>query len=50
MNRALEKDNYTVPLMEQIMQCVSVFEMLSLLYGFLDYSQVLVAHDDQLKK
>jgi hypothetical protein len=49
LNRASEKDNYPVPPMEQILQCVSGSEMLSLLDGFSGYNQVLVAHDDQLK-
>jgi hypothetical protein len=35
--------------MEKILQCVSGYEMLSLLDGFSSYNQVLVSHDDQLK-
>lgn len=35
--------------MEQILQCVSSSEMISLLDGFSDYNQVLLAHEDQLK-
>jgi hypothetical protein len=46
MNRALDKDNYSMPPMEQILQCVSSSEMLSLLDGFSGYNQVLVSHDD----
>jgi hypothetical protein len=49
VNRASEKDNYPVPPMEQILQCVSRSETLSLLDGFSGYNQVLVAHEDQLK-
>jgi hypothetical protein len=49
VNRASEKDNYHVPPMEQILQCVSGSETLSLLDGFSGYNQVLVAHEDQLK-
>jgi hypothetical protein len=49
VNKASEKDNYPVPPMEKILQCVSGSEMLSLLDGFFGYNQVLVSHDDQLK-
>jgi hypothetical protein len=49
LNKASKKDNYLVPPMEKILQCVSGFEMLSLLDGFSSYNQVLVSHDDQLK-
>lgn len=46
LNRASQKDNYHVPSMEHILQCVSGFEMLSLLDGFSGYNQVLVSHGD----
>jgi hypothetical protein len=49
LNKASEKDNYLVPPMEHILQCVSGSEMFSLLDGFSSYNQLLVAHDDQLK-
>jgi hypothetical protein len=49
LNKASEKDNYLVPPMEKILQCVSGSKMFSLLDGFSGYNQVLVAHDDQLK-
>ena len=49
LNRASEKDNYLVPLMEQILQKVAGLEMFSLLDGFSCYNQVLVAPNDQLK-
>jgi hypothetical protein len=49
VNKASEKDNYPVPPMEKILQCVSSSEMLSLLDGFSGYNQVCVSHDDQLK-
>jgi hypothetical protein len=39
LNKALEKDNYHVPPMEKILQCVSGYEMLSLLDGFSGYNQ-----------
>jgi hypothetical protein len=42
------KDNYHVPLIEQILQIVSNIEMFSLLDRFLDYNQVLVTKCDQL--
>jgi hypothetical protein len=35
LNKAYEKDNFPVPPMEKILQCVSGSEMLSLLDGFL---------------
>ena len=43
MKRALDKYNYLVPPMEQILQMVSGFELFSLLHGFFGYNQVLVA-------
>jgi len=49
LNKASQKDNYLVPSMEHILQCVSRFEMLSLLDGFSGYNQVLVSNGDQLK-
>ena len=42
LNHALDKDNYPVPPMEQILQMVSGFELFSLLDGFSGYNQVLV--------
>ena len=49
LNRASDKDNYPVPLMEQILQIVSGSELFSLLDVFSDYNQVLVAEEDRLK-
>ena len=49
LNRALDKDNYPVPPMEQILQMVSGSELFSLLDGFSGYNQVLVAEEDRLK-
>jgi hypothetical protein len=49
MNRASLKDNYTVPTMEQILQSVSGFAMLSLLDVFSGYNQVLVENKDCIK-
>ena len=49
LNRSLEKDNYPVPPMAQILQKVSSAQMLSLLDGFSGYNQVLVSPADQLK-
>ena len=42
-------DNYLVSTMEQILQSVSKFAMLSLLDGFFGYNQVLVENEDRLK-
>jgi hypothetical protein len=49
LNKASDKDNYPVTLMEQILQQVSGFERLSLLDGFSRYNQVLMSPPDQLK-
>ena len=49
MNRASLKDNYPVSSMEQILQSVSGYAMLYLLYGFSTYNQVLVEKEDHLK-
>ena len=49
LNRASLKDNYPIPAMEQILQSVSRFAMLSLLDGFPGYNQVLVLKEDHLK-
>ena len=43
------KDNYLVPLMEQILQSVYRFALLSLLDGFFRYNRELVAKEDHLK-
>ena len=42
LNRALDKDNYPVPPMEQILQMVLGSELFSLLDGLSGYYQVLV--------
>ena len=49
MNLTSLKDNYLVPAMEQILQSVSGSAMLSLLDGFSEYNQVLVAKEYLLK-
>ena len=49
INCALDKYNYPVPPMEQILQMVSGFELFSLLDGFSSYTKVLVAEEDILK-
>ena len=49
LNRALDKDNYPVPPMEQILQMVSGSELFLLLDGFSGYNQVLVAEEYRLK-
>lgn len=48
LNKALERDKYLVPPMEQILQRVSRSKMFSLLDGFFGYNQILVSHNDQL--
>ena len=49
LNRASDKDNYSVPPMEQILQIVSSSELFSLLHGFSGYNKVLVVEEDRLK-
>jgi len=49
LNKAIEKYNYFVLLMEKILQFMVRLEMLSLLYGFSGYNQILVLHLDQIK-
>jgi hypothetical protein len=49
LNRASEKDNYLVSLMEQILQIIPGSEIFSLLDGFSSYNQVLVSEEDHLK-
>ena len=49
LNRALDKDNYPIPPMEQLLQMVSGSELFSLLDGFSGYNQVLLAEEDRLK-
>ena len=46
LNQASLKDNYLVISMEQIIQSVSLYSLLSLLDGFFGYNQVLVAKED----
>jgi hypothetical protein len=49
LNRALEKENYLVPPMEQLLQTMSGSKIFSLLDGFSGYNQVLVSEEDHLK-
>jgi hypothetical protein len=49
LNKALEKDNYPVPSMEQLLQTMSGLKIFSLLDGFSGYNQVLVSEEDCLK-
>ena len=49
LNRSLEKDNYPILPMEQILQKVSGAQMFSLPDGFSGYNQVLVSTAYQLK-
>jgi hypothetical protein len=43
LDEASEKENYPIPLMEQLLQTVSGSNIFSLLDGFLGYNQVLVS-------
>ena len=49
LNRVSLKYNYPIPSMDQILQSVSRFSLLSLLDGFSKYNQVLVENEDHLK-
>ena len=49
LNRANIKKNYPISSMEQILQSVFGFAMLSLLDGFFGYNQVLVAKEYHIK-
>ncbi|KAH9297058.1 hypothetical protein KI387_028740, partial [Taxus chinensis] len=49
MNQASLKDNYPLPMMDQILQAVTGSEMLSMLDGFSGYNQVEVDTTDQHK-
>lgn len=47
LNIACEKDNYSLPNMETLLQKVTGSGIMSMLYGFSGYNQVLVNKEDQ---
>ncbi|XP_059074946.1 uncharacterized protein LOC131874979 [Cryptomeria japonica] len=49
LNRASEKDNYPLPLLDEVLQIVNRSQMMSFLDGYSDYNQVLVEPEDRLK-
>src|SRR5277367_6263601 len=49
LNKAFQKDNFPLPLMEQILQSIAGSELMSFLDGFSGYNQVLVHPGDRLK-
>jgi hypothetical protein len=49
LNQLSLKDNYTLPIMENLLQRVIGVGMISMLDGFSNYNQVLVKREDQLK-
>ncbi|KAH9327766.1 hypothetical protein KI387_007944, partial [Taxus chinensis] len=49
LNQASLKDNYPMPMMDQVLQAVTGSEMLSMLDGFSGYNQVEVDIADQHK-
>eukprot|EP00253_Pinus_taeda_P016099 PITA_16099 len=49
LNKAILKDNFPLPTMEQILQSVAGSELMSFLDGFSGYNQILVHPDDRLK-
>lgn len=42
LNRACQKDSFSLPTMEQILKLVAGFELISFLDGFSGYSQILL--------
>ncbi|KAH9320976.1 hypothetical protein KI387_015615, partial [Taxus chinensis] len=49
LNQSSLKDNYPLPIMDQVLQTVTGSEMLSMLDGFSGYNQVEVTTEDQHK-
>ncbi|KAH9294618.1 hypothetical protein KI387_038206 [Taxus chinensis] len=49
LNQASLKDNYPLPIMDQVLQAVTGSEMLSMLDGFSGYNQIEVSPEDQFK-
>lgn len=49
LNQASLKDNYPLPIMDQVLQTITGSEMLSMLDDFSGYNQVEVAEQDQHK-
>jgi len=49
LNKASQKDNFPLPIMEQTLHSVAGSELMSFLDGFSGYNQVLVHPDDRLK-
>ena len=49
LNQASLKDNYPLLVMDQVLQAVTGFEMLSMLDDFFGYNQIEVREDDQYK-
>ena len=48
LNRASKKDYYLIPLMEQILQLISISKVFSLSDGLSIYNQVLLSNEDKL--
>lgn len=49
LNKPCEKEYFPLPPMEQILQSVAGYELISFLDGFSGYNQILVHPDDRLK-
>ncbi|KAH9320678.1 hypothetical protein KI387_015317, partial [Taxus chinensis] len=49
LNQASLKDNYPLPIMDQVLQVVTSLEMMSMLDGFSSYNQIEVTPEDQFK-
>ena len=50
LNQASLKDNYALPILENLLQKVAGVEMIPTLDCFLGYNQISVAEDDEQKK
>lgn len=49
LNQASEMDNYQLPSLDEVLQMVNSAQMMSSLYGYSGYNQVLVDKRDRLK-
>ena len=49
LNRALEKDNYPLPSLDEVLQTVNGSQMISFLDGYFGYNQGIVNYEDRMK-
>ena len=48
LNLASQKDNYSFPSLDEVLQIVNGSKMMSFLDGYLGYNQVMVDEEDRL--